>query len=180
MRKFLAALMLMAGPVWADGCPVAPNHSAALDDLIRQLQIAPDEMAARPLSAQMWELWLDAPDEPSQQMLDSGMRARSSYDYLRAMERFDALVGYCPFYAEGYNQRAFVHFLRQDYDAALPDLDRTLDINPEHVGALSGKALTLFALGRDDEGQDVLRAALALNPWLGERALLRPLPGEDL
>jgi tetratricopeptide (TPR) repeat protein len=180
MRIGLILAAVLVGPAWADGCPEAPDHGAALDRLVAQLQEAPDYTAARSLNAQMWQLWLDAPDEPSQAMLDQGMRARSSYDFEGAFERFDALVGYCPFYAEGYNQRAFVHFLREDYVAALPDLDRALELNPQHVGALSGKALTLIALGRDDEGQAVLRDAVALNPWLNERALLRPEPGEDL
>ena len=62
----------------------------------------------------------------------------------------------------------------------MTDLERALEINPTHVAALSGKALTLMGLGRDDEAQEVLRAALALNPWLSERSLLQEPPGEDI
>jgi len=163
----------------ADGCPTAPDHSAELDDLLAQIQTAPDERTAQGLSNQMWQLWDNAPDEPSQQMLNDGMRARANFDFLRAYQRFDALVSYCPFYAEGYNQRAFVHYLREDYVAALPDLDRALELNPQHVGALSGKALTLWALQRPAEALEALDAALALNPWLGERHL-RPAIVEQL
>lgn len=181
MRRLFLILALAAPlPVLADGCPEAPDHSVTLDALLGDLQTAAGDMEARSVSNRMWELWLDAPDEPSQAMLDEGMRFRSSFDYLGAMERFDKLVNYCPFYAEGYNQRAFIHFLREDFAAALPDLDRALEINPRHVGALSGKALTLLALGREADGQRVLREAVALNPWLNERALLKPLPGSDL
>ena len=181
MRALCLILALsLPAPALADGCPEAPDHSAALDSLLAQLQTVQGQMEAVPLGNRMWDLWLDAPDEPSQAMLDEGLRARSSFDYLRALDRFGRLVDYCPFYAEGYNQRAFIHFLREDYEAALPDLDRALAINPRHVAALAGKALTLLALGRDDEGQRVLREAVALNPWLNERALLRPEPGEDL
>ncbi|WGW05450.1 tetratricopeptide repeat protein [Tropicibacter oceani] len=180
MKPLLVALCLLAPPVLADGCPVAPDHSAELGALLQELKAAPNEMAARGLSNRLWQLWSDAPDEPSQTMLDEGMAARGSYDFARALDRFDRLVGYCPFYAEGYNQRAFIHFLREDYEAALPDLEETLRINPQHVGALAGKALTLLGLGRELEGQKALRAALALNPWLTERGLLKPLPGEEL
>ena len=181
MRTLFLILALAAPlPALADGCPEAPDHAAALDALLAEVQAAPGEMQARPISNRMWDLWLEAPDEPSQAMLDAGMRFRSGFDYLNALERFGALVDYCPFYAEGYNQRAFIHFLREDFAAALPDLDRALEINPQHVGALSGKALTLFALGREEDGQRVLREAVALNPWLAERALLKPLPSKDL
>ena len=89
-------------------------------------------------------------------------------------------MAYCPDYAEGYNQRAFVSFLAHDFEAALVDLEATLALNPRHIGALSGKALTLIGLGRREDGQATLRAALALNPWLSERALLETPPGEEL
>ena len=177
---FLLALAVSPVPVLADGCPTAPDHSAALESLFAEVQSATNDRDGAVVSDKMWALWTDAPDEPSQAMLDQGMAARSSFDFLKALERFDRLVDYCPHYAEGYNQRAFVNYLREDYAAALPDLDRALDINPQHVGALSGKALTLMALGREDEAQIVLRLAVALNPWLGERVLLKPVPGKDL
>jgi tetratricopeptide (TPR) repeat protein len=181
MRYAIAlTVTVFASPLLADGCPTAPDHSAELDPLYQALKAAPDEMTARAISNQMWGYWDNAPDEPSQSMLDEAMRARASYDFLRALDRLNALVGYCPFYAEGYNQRAFVNFLREDFDTALPDLERALELNPRHVGALSGKAVTLFALGRDDEAQIALRAALAVHPWLSERALLKPLADQEL
>lgn len=176
----LTAALLSAGPLWADGCPTAPDHTETLDRLYGALQVARNDAEGRIISNKMWELWTEAPDEPSQAMLDDGMRARSGYDFVRALDRFEALVNYCPFYAEGYNQRAFLNYLREDYAAALPDLDQALSINPRHVGALAGKALTLMQLGRDDEAQVVLRAALALNPWLSERFLLKKDPAKDL
>ncbi|MGR3370448.1 MAG: tetratricopeptide repeat protein [Sagittula sp.] len=178
--RLALVMSLAAAPVLADGCPEAPDISAEIDPLYEELLQAPDEMTARGITNRMWLLWDNAPDEPSQEMLDEGMRARASFDMVRALKRFDALVSYCPFYAEGYNQRAFVNFIRQDYAAALPDLDRALELNPRHVGALSGRALTLIALGRDDEGQAALRAALEINPWLVERRLLKEEPGEEL
>lgn len=184
-RHLFAALValspiLATPPALADGCPTAPDHRAALDDLLSQIQSARNDAEGQILSNRMWELWLDAPDEPSAEMLRQGMSARRVSDYARALSAFDRLVSYCPFYAEGYNQRAFINFLAENYAAALPDLDQALAIDPKHVGALSGKALTLLRMGRIEEGQAALRAAVALNPWLGERFLLAEPEGEDL
>ncbi len=189
MKRLLPAvtlsLALAAGPVLSDTCPVAPDHSAELDQLIADIRSAETEAAARPIAARMWELWADAPNEQAQAILDRGMRKRASYDFLGARADFDRLVEYCPNYAEGYNQRAFVSFLRQDFEAALVDLDRALDLSPKHVAALSGKALTLLGLNRNDEARETLAQALALNPWLPERGLAdkgQPLapPGQDI
>lgn len=178
--KALIPLLFVAAPVWAQACPPAPDHSDDLAAIIAQIQVAETEMAARQLADGLWRLWTDAPDAKAQALLDEGMARRESYDFLGARAVFDDLVAYCPDYAEGYNQRAFASFLRQEFDLALTDLERALEINPTHVAALSGKALTLMGLGRDAEAQEVLRAALALNPWLSERSLLQEPPGEDI
>lgn len=178
--KWIAPLCLVAAPAFADTCPPVTDHSARLAEIVVALNAAESQQEATPLNAELWELWLDAPDEIAQDMLDQGMARRSNYDFLGAISALDRLVDYCPDYAEGYNQRAFARFLAGDLQAALADLDRTLEILPTHTGALSGKALTLMGLGRNDEAQEVLRAALALHPWLQERALLIEPAGTDL
>ena len=117
-------------------------------------------MEAQELSSRLWaEYWTRAPDEAAQQLLDDGMQALRYGDFLRAYEKLDRLVDYCPDFAEGYNQRAFVSFLQQNFQAALDDLDRTLEITPTHIGALSGRALSLMGLGREEDGQAALREA---------------------
>ncbi|PJE34088.1 hypothetical protein CVM52_24095 [Pseudooceanicola lipolyticus] len=163
----------MAGPGAAD-CPDAPDHSASIAGLLGEVQAARTEAEAREIANRMWGFWTDAPDELAQEMLDRGMTRRSSYDFLGALKDLDRLVAYCPEYAEGYNQRAFVHFLRQDFTPALRDLDRAIALSPNHVAALSGRALTLMGLGRIDEARSALDHALELNPWLPERRLAGP------
>ncbi|PUB16164.1 tetratricopeptide repeat protein [Yoonia sediminilitoris] len=178
--KWIYSLCLLAAPAFAESCPPAAENSARTSQIITSLGRAQTQEQADLLGAELWALWTTAPDEPAQALLDDGMRKRSVYDFLGAQESFDRLVAYCPHYAEGYNQRAFASYLRQDYSAALIDLDKALALNPLHIAALSGKALTLIGLGRNDEAQVALREALALNPWLHERALLIGPVGTDL
>ncbi len=180
MKPLALIAILLASPVLAETCPPAPDHDAALTRLISQVQSATSEYEGQQIANQMWALWADAPDNKSQKMLDAGMGQRASYDFGRALEQFDELVAYCPDYAEGYNQRAFVRFLTGDYETALIDLDLALARSPRHVAAIAGKAMTLIALKRDDEAQVVLRKALALNPWLAERRFLLEPKGQDL
>ncbi|SHH53093.1 hypothetical protein SAMN04488044_2672 [Cognatishimia maritima] len=175
--RALVFIACFASPVWAD-CPAVADRSAALDALYLDIQNADDQTTGLTLGQKLWEFWTDAPDVTAQEILDRGMQRRSQYNFLGAMKDFDRLVAYCPHYAEGYNQRAFVNFLRYEFEAALPDLDRALELSPRHLGALSGRAMTFMALGRDFEAQRDLRAALALNPWLPERAYLLNLEEE--
>ncbi|ABG32070.1 tetratricopeptide repeat protein [Roseobacter denitrificans] len=171
MKLKLIALCFFAAPAFAQ-CPPVSDITGQIEQLAAEARTAENEMAGRAVSDQMWQLWLIAPDEPAQEMLDAGMRARTSYDYHAAIEAFSRLIDYCPAYAEGYNQRGFIQFLRQDYEAALVDLDAALARSSNHVGAQSGRALTLMNLGRIDEARVQLREALENNPWLSERALL--------
>lgn len=176
---------LAAGAVQAEGCPPAPDHAVSLAELVAQIQIAGSEDEARQISNQMWEYWAEAPDGPAQELLDRGMERREAHDFLAAYKALDRLVTYCPDYAEGYNQRAFVSYLRQDFPAALDDLDRALELSPDHIAALSGRALTLMGLRRFAEARLDMARALSLNPWLPERSLAAqggPLApaGEDI
>lgn len=181
MKKLvLIPFLMVASPLWATGCPAPPDHAAALSELIKEAREAPDAPAGQEVSNKMWALWADAPDARAQAMLDRAMARRESYDFDGARAAAKELITYCPDYAEGYNQRAFLSFLSQDFDAALPDLDAALARNPRHVAALTGKALTLHALGRNAEAALALRAALALNPWLGERHLLPVLEAQEV
>lgn len=170
----LACFLLVPGAALASDCPAAPDHSERIALLIEDIRVAPNEMHARSISNRMWEFWADAPDEVAQAILDNGMSRRRAWDLLGALQEFDRLVDYCPDYAEGYNQRAFVQYLRQNYAVALVDLDRALELSPNHVAAMSGRALSLLGLGRLDEARAALAEALDLNPWLPERSLVAP------
>jgi tetratricopeptide (TPR) repeat protein len=178
--KLIIALSLLAAPSLAETCPDVADHTMRQAEIVAQLQEIPDASGAGVLTQELWGLWTDAPDTKAQELLDQGIRQREGYDFLGSRDTLDQLVEYCPDYAEGYNQRAFTSFLRQDFDAALYDLDAALAILPTHIAALSGKALTLIGLGRHDEAQRVLRDALALNPWLAERQLLTEPEGEEI
>jgi tetratricopeptide (TPR) repeat protein len=173
--RCLALLAICAAlPAMAEdaACPAAPDHAAAKAELLRDLRIARDPTDAQMITGDLWMLWADAPDARAQAMLDEGMRLIRASDYAGAEAVLGGLTLYCPDYAEGWNQRAFARYLAGAHDDALADLDRALALDPGHVPALSGKALTLFQMGRDAEGQLVLREAVRMNPWLTERALL--------
>ena len=146
VMKWIAPICLIAAPVFAQECPPVADTVEQQKQIMAELSLAPTPADAQVLNRQLWAIWTEAPDALAQAMLDEGMARRSSYDFLGAREVLGRLVEYCPDYAEGYNQRAFVHYLARDFEAALVDLDIALAILPAHLGALSGKALTL--LGR--------------------------------
>ncbi|WP_069299699.1 tetratricopeptide repeat protein [Neptunicoccus sediminis] len=174
-RSFIFVAML-AGQTAAE-CPALPERQTERSDLLEKLAKADDYGTAQRAANALWQFWHVAPDEISQEMLDSGVDAIRYGNYILAEETLTRLIRYCPEYGEGHNQLAFVYFLRRQDSKSLDLLTRALELEPAHFGALSGIALIHIRNGRTALGHIYLRRAVALHPWLNERALLeQPVP----
>ncbi|MFS4581114.1 tetratricopeptide repeat protein [Phaeobacter sp. C3_T13_0] len=165
-------IFVLLTPSQAFSCSDVQADQFEQNRLYSELRTASNEMQGRAITNQLWEIWITAPDDQSQELMDAGRERIRVADYSKAAEYFTHLIEYCPLYAEGWNQRAYVYFLRQDYDDSLEDIAKTLELEPRHFGALAGRATVLLSMGRTEIGYDALRQALAINPWLNERFLL--------
>lgn len=160
--------------------PVAGRSVTAADRdelknrLFADLAAAKTEEQGRAAENAIWEMWVDHPDPAIRAAISRGMQQREAYDWDGAIETFSAVIEQAPTYPEGWNQRAFIHFLKGDYDDSLADLDRALELEPRHFGALAGKALIFLGNGRFEQGQRILRQAVALHPFLKERRMIVP------
>lgn len=148
--------------------------------MLTALASAETREKADQLSGEIWQIWLTAPDETAQEVLEKALRRREAYDFLGAIDHLNRLIAGWPDYAEGWNQRATLHFLRGDLEASLADVAETLAREPRHFGALSGKAVIFFQQGKIPLAQIAVREALKHHPFLQERAILNLNPGTDL
>ncbi len=149
--------------------------------LFKDLAEATDADAGHDAEAALWRFWFSqAPTPEASKLLHAGIERRDSYDYEAAENLFDQLLELAPDYTEGYNQRAFARFLRQNYTDAKADLEKVLTMEPDHFGALSGLYHIHVIQGRGEIGFDYLKQAVVVHPWLKERSALpedmRPAP----
>ena len=56
-----------------------------------------------------------------------------------------------------------------DYEASLADIDKVLELEPRHFGALSGRVMIYLQQGRRAEALKQMIAALAIDPYLDAR-----------
>ena len=171
MMRLLVILLLLPGAVFA-ACPPTPDTSDRRAALHTDLLNARSETEAARVAEALWHIWLTAPDAEAQDRLDRGMARREAWDLADSEALLTELIAYCPDYSEGYNQRAFTRFLRDDFEGALTDIDSVLAENPYHFGALSGRALVFIRQGRAALAQRALREVVAVHPFLQERAMI--------
>jgi len=160
-----ASLILFCATVLADD-----SKDRFEQQMYEQLATASSAEQSRRAESALWEYWFSqAPTAQLYQLLQDGRKRRESYDYAGAERLFDQLVESAPDYAEGYNQRAFVYFLREKYSDAQSDLEKVLAMKPDHFGALSGLYHVLRAQTRLQPAYSMLTRAVEIHPWINER-----------
>lgn len=179
-----ARLMVIAG-LFLTAFSGFSHATPEQDDLFKALKTAPNQAEATLIENEIWKSWMAAgPTLNIRSKVKTAMELRDNYDLVGAKVLLDDVIVEAPEYSEGWNQRAFILFLQGDYEASLADIERALELEPRHFGALSGKGMILMTLGRTDLGQKVLRKAVDIHPFLKERNMLlpenRPAKGVDL
>ena len=164
---------------------VGADKTRGLDFLFGALKAAPDETSAKHVEARIWALWLQTPSDTTALLM---MRAKAAMDAQQmdvALKLLDAVVKLRPDYVEGWNRRATLYYLRNDYVHSLQDIEQVLIREPRHFGALAGLGMIMQDLGDEKRALDAFRKALAINPHLEKvpelvKALSEKVEGRDI
>lgn len=177
--------MLQAVAPWSGRAEAlsAAQDSDAPSQVDALLEALGDEAAPEParLSRRIAELWAKSGSDSVDFLLTRGRAAIEAEDFDKAIDHLTALVEIEPGFAEGWNARATAFFLQDDYWAAVADIQKVLEIEPRHYGALSGLAIMLERTGAEASALAAHRAALAVNPHLegAREAVTRLAPKVD-
>lgn len=172
---FIGLTTLVLVPyVQADEASSAPETETApasaasvqLDRLFSQLAQSKTPEDAKVIEDLIWDVWNRSGSISVDLLMDRALEALAAGDYDNSLTFLDEIVDLAPGYSEGWNKRATVHFLRDDYASALGDLEATLALEPRHFGAIAGLALVLEDLGDKEGALDAYRRVLAVYPYL--------------
>src|ERR1700692_5065748 len=164
---------------------VGAEKTRGLDFLFGALKVAPDETSAKHVEARIWAQWLQTPSDTAALLM---MRAKAAMDAQQtdvALKLLDALVKLRPDYVEGWNRRATLYYLKNDYAHSLEDIEQVLVREPRHFGALAGLGMIMQDLGDEKRALDAFRKALAINPHLDKvpelvKSLSEKVEGRDI
>ena len=125
----------------------ADQTDSRLDTLFALLQkpTLPQQMQA--IEAEIWQIWTDSGRSDVNELMTNGIRDMQARKFDQALRAFNDIIDQLPKFAEGWNKRATLHYLRNDYAASMRDVQRTLELEPRHFGALSGMGLIFMETG---------------------------------
>ena len=125
-----------------------------------------DPDAAAEAEAALWEMWCRSDIPEVDAWLGDGVDALERHDLEEAEVLFTRIIERAAEFAEGWNKRATVRYLAEEYRASIADCEETLARNPNHFGALSGQGLCHMALGEYRQAAALFMRTLAVHPNL--------------
>jgi tetratricopeptide (TPR) repeat protein len=112
----------------------------------------------------MWAIWLRSGHDEIDALMVEGIRLMEMQRYPEAVNIFDQIIARAPNFAEGYNKRATVYYLMQEFEKSIADIQHTLELNPVHFGALSGMGLCYLGLDEPRKALEWFERAVTVNP----------------
>ncbi|WP_420413383.1 tetratricopeptide repeat protein [Roseibium sp.] len=137
-----------------------------LDSLYADLSGADDPAVRERVSRDIRRIWMDSGSDTVNLLMVRAGHAIQAKDHGLALDLLDVVVVLRPSFAEGWNRRATVHYMKEDFGKSLVDIERTLALEPRHWGALSGLAIIQRRLGFENESLETFRRALQIHPGL--------------
>jgi len=145
--------------------PALSSQKNILNELFDQLEKVKNSQAAELLEKKIWSVWNEHPrDIELTEKLELGAELMQYGDYDYALKIFDNILASDPGWSEAWNKRATVFFLMKQYKKSLSDIDKVLNIESRHFGALSGQARIFIKLNEYEKAIISLKKALKFYP----------------
>lgn len=137
-----------------------------LDDLFHDLKRSGNEAAAARIAERIQREWTSSGSRSIDLLMQWAAVAMQARKFDTALDFLDQVVTLSPDYVEGWNRRATVHFMMDNYALSMSDIDRTLRLEPRHFGALAGMAQILQRSGRKEPALKAYERVLDVYPMM--------------
>lgn len=161
------------------------DRSKSLDFLFGALKAAPDQASAKHVEARIWAVWAQTKSDTAALLMTRAKVAMAAKKTDVALQLLDSIVKLRPDYVEGWNQRATLFYLQNDYERSLADIRQVLAREPRHFGALAGLGMIMQEIGEEKRALEAFRKAIEVNPHLERipglvKTLAEKVEGRDI
>ena len=113
----------------------------------------------------IWKIWSTHPtDETLTSKLSKGTNLMQSNTLSESIEIFSNLIELDPNWAEAWNKRATALYLIGDYEGSQKDIDKVLELEDRHFGALAGQGLVNIKLENYEKAIESYKRAQEIYP----------------
>ncbi|MEK9660431.1 MAG: tetratricopeptide repeat protein, partial [Alphaproteobacteria bacterium] len=144
----------------------ADQTDPRLDRLFAILHTSTDAREVDVAQSLIWDIWIAHDDDETARLMRRGIFAMAHGRSEDALALFDELINRDPNYAEAWNKRATLYFTMGDLEKSRADVERTLELEPRHFGALSGLGQIELLSGHREGALQAFEDALDTNPHL--------------
>jgi tetratricopeptide (TPR) repeat protein len=144
----------------------ADQNDPRLDRLFAILHTSDDARELDVAQSLIWDIWIDHSNGEAARLMQRGIFAMANARTAEALQIFDDIIAIDPGFAEAWNKRATLHFMMGDLDKSRADVERTLELEPRHFGALSGLGQIELLRGDREGAIKAFENALDTNPHL--------------
>jgi tetratricopeptide (TPR) repeat protein len=144
----------------------AKSREERLNDLFARLAKAQDAAESNGISNQIQKIWRQSGSDTADLLLDRADQAMNDKKFELGLDVLDSVIALKPDWAEAWNRRATLLYMKDDYDGSMRDIARVLKLEPRHFGALAGMAMIFANMGDLKRAVRVGREALKINPQM--------------
>ena len=159
-KAWLVATMMMFSVATAS----ADQRSDRLNSLFSDLASEDLPVNAQQLEREIWQVWMDSGDDKVNLELTIGINAMNEGLMEDAIHQFSKVTEMASDFAEGWNKRATAYYFNDELEKSLLDIQKTLELEPRHFGAISGMGLIFMELGNERAALKAFEEVLRLYP----------------
>ena len=142
MKKILTIIILFFSTTTLS----ANERDVELDNLFSELK-KNNPTVSKNIEQKIWTLWSTHPsDEKLTSILNEGSRLMHDKNLFMAISVFTELIEMDPTWAEAWNKRATVYYMVGEFEKSQNDINKVLNLEERHFGALAGQGLVNIQL----------------------------------
>ncbi len=135
-----------------------------LNKLFNDLKIKNSSIANK-AEQKIWKIWSTHPsDEKLTLLLAEGSNLVNNEKYNQAIDVFSKAINLDPLWAEAWNKRATVLYLSGKFERSQKDIDKVLELEKRHFGALAGQGLVNIHLKNYEKAIESYKKAKEIYP----------------
>ena len=142
MKKILTIIFLF----FSTTTLIANERDVELDNLFSELK-KNNPAVSKNIEQRIWTLWSTHPsDDKLTSILNEGSKLMQDKDLFRAILVFTEVIEMDPTWAEAWNKRATVYYMIGEFEKSQSDINKVLNLEERHFGALAGQGLVNIQL----------------------------------